>query len=245
MPFIKCIDPYSDENSSSDETVNIYTLEKLSFKSNVLSTGQSSNGDARIVPFNSNGMSTGQSSNGDARIVPFERKGNIINFLEERSANEYKLRIRNVRYALTEPTPVFIALNYFNSELGAKVLFSDIASCELVKSWANKDEQDVIVSFTKLGVRYRLYDLRTRSKHTLQKVCDELGPERIEIWKMLFRIFGEGGLYTSLGKVALCRNGKKHSFIYVSDVASYYYSPEKYKFGEYYVRNKAYNVNKM
>lgn len=161
--------------------------------------------------------------------VPFTYSDPFLEFAEERSANLHKLRLRGLFRETIHVHPRYQALEYFN-RLDANVIDSDIIECFPDESWTRDWEWDIVIEFRTLGKRFEVYERRTDVASGLYTVCDELGPERVDIWKSLARMHDDYSIYTSLGKVILYLDKKQYVFMYMKHVELYSQDPTEYKY---------------
>lgn len=126
--------------------------------------------------------------------------------------NVDKIRLRKLPRLGNRP-PHLAAIQVLNNVFETELTPADIADCQRVPSWLGPEPTELVVTFVNEDIRNYVYNKRTKENKGFIMICDELGEERLEVWRKLVQKYGLKRVYTYCGAVHLDVDGKCQRFL--------------------------------
>lgn len=126
--------------------------------------------------------------------------------------NANKIRLRKLPRLGNRP-PHLAAIQVLNNLFETELTPADIVDCQRVQSWLGQEPTELVVTFVNEDIRNYVYNKRTKENKGFTIICDELGEERLEVWRKLVYKYGLKRVYTYCGAVHLDVGGKCARFL--------------------------------
>lgn len=144
----------------------------------------------------------------------------LVSSEREKLKNADKIRLRRLPRIGNRPLHI-AAMRILNHLFNTQLTPDDIVDCQRVPSWSGPEPTDLVITFRDRSVRDYVYNRRTKENRGTMIVCDELGEERLEIWRQLKRKYGSHRVYTHCGAVHLDFGGKYRRFLTLSELKKF------------------------